>query len=89
MPMQAVFLIAVLIALLAMNWTYLGLDKIFRRKPGGGGIFSATACRWRKDPRRTGGELDRWICAKCGVDAYTATGRAPDGCKRHLRSGGL
>lgn len=44
------------------------------------------SCRWipdRLQQKRDG--LKRWICAECGVDAYTTGRRPPRECKRALR----
>lgn len=46
-------------------------------------------CRWRKDKRRKGGALERWICTTCRVDAFTSDGKPPRGCKRGMRDAGL
>ena len=86
--MHLVFLIAVLAALVAMNWSYLGFDRLFGGK-GGAKLFSSTRCVWRKDPRRKGENLERWVCTTCGVDAYSGTGGPPNECKRQFRDGRL
>ncbi len=63
--------------LLFILWRSIGNG---RRKNG---------CRWRKDKRRKGGSLERWICTTCRVDAFTSDGKPPRGCKRGLRDAGL
>ena len=33
-------------------------------------------CRWQRDQRRAReAAMDRWICSRCGVDAFTSGGR--------------
>ncbi|MFT3973455.1 MAG: hypothetical protein QM699_08400 [Amaricoccus sp.] len=48
-----------------------------------------TRCRWKRGGFRHGTNLRHWICADCGVDAYTTTDRVPKECKRALRPVGL
>jgi len=38
-------------------------------------------CRWRRDATGDKGSLQRYTCVACGVEAFTATGKAPDQCK--------
>lgn len=79
--MHAIYLIVLLIAVLALNWRRLGLHRI--------ASFGGRACRWKRDGSRQGASLTRYVCATCGVDAYTSDGRAPRQCKRAYRDGGL
>lgn len=84
--MQLVYLLAVLFVVVVLNWRLLGLDKVFGRGPG----FSwGSPCRWKRDPTHKGADLQRFVCARCGVDGFTTDGRPPRQCKRALRSTGL
>ena len=78
--MEALYLIVLLLAVLALNWRGLGLRPV---------SLSRSACRWKKDPTRNGATLMRYSCAKCGGEAYTSDGRAPNRCKRAFRETGL
>ena len=86
--MHLVYLVVLLCALVAMNWRFLGLDKVF----GGGGsgrLSFGKPCRWKRDPTRKSEHLDRYVCTACGVDAYSSDGSPPRQCKRNLRPGSL
>lgn len=43
------------------------------------------SCRWRKDQRRNGATMTRWVCTHCHVDAYTKGEAKPKLCKRAYR----
>ena len=49
----------------------------------------AGGCPWKRDAFRPETRFRRWVCATCGVDAYTVTGRPPRECKRASRPSGL
>lgn len=88
--MELVFLILLLCVLLVFNWRFLGFDKLL----GGGGRRATSGvwgkpCRWRRDASQKGGSLTRYVCAECGVDAYTSEARAPRRCLRGARPGSL
>jgi hypothetical protein len=52
--------------------------------------WTRRGCRWRVDKRRNPAvSLRRWVCADCGVEAYSADGKAPKECKRALRDARL
>lgn len=72
MSMQLVYLILLLMALIALNWRFLGFDKLFgaRRR-----------CRWMTDRRMQGGQYGRYVCDECGAEAFTSTGRPPRDCR--------
>lgn len=50
---------------------------------------SRRPCRWKRDKWRPAASLDRWVCTRCGVDAYSSDGRPPKECKRELRETAL
>lgn len=88
--MYLVYLTLLLAAVLAMNWSFLGFDRLFGgRRDGGAAPRARSTCKWKRDPMQKDGKYDRWICTKCGVDYFSTSGRAPDTCKRHLRDPGL
>jgi hypothetical protein len=68
-------------AAVALFFAWLALRALLRRR--------ARRCPWRRDALRAGTRLERWVCADCGVDAFTADGRPPKECKRALRSARL
>lgn len=74
MNAQLVYLIVLLAALIAMNWRFLGLDKLFGRE--------RRPCRWRADPSMQGGRFGRYLCETCDAEAFTSNGRAPRECRR-------
>ncbi|MCI4661106.1 MAG: hypothetical protein MRY63_04695 [Neomegalonema sp.] len=84
-PMELIFLLILLIAVLYGRRRMLGLEGFFNRLLSGR-LLSGRACKWRRDPTRRLGEQQRYVCATCGVDAYSARG-APRQCKRNLRGG--
>ncbi len=78
--MHLVYLVALLAALLAMNWRFIGMDKLF-----GGRRNDRAAprlCAWRMDPQRSGEARQTWICADCGAEADTTNKRRPEECRR-------
>ncbi len=53
------------------------------RRPGSG------RCHWRRAAQRPETALRRWVCADCGVDAWSAGRSPPRECKRSLRPAAL
>lgn len=80
--MKALYLILLLAALIAMNWRFLGLDQIFQRIFGAAPLGRRRPCRWAADQRMQGGRYGRYVCAACGAEAFTSTGRPPPDCRR-------
>jgi len=46
-------------------------------------------CRWSPEGGPEATRLTRWVCAACGVEAFTTGSRAPRECKRGLRGPAL
>lgn len=90
--MHLTYLIVLLLAVLVLNWRFLGLDRVFG---WGGGRRSddlfpwGKSCRWRLDPTRKGAGRQRYVCRECGADAFTEDGRPPKTCQRAARPTGL
>lgn len=74
--MQLVYLIALLLVIVVLNWRFLGLDRITgfpRRDPNG--------CYWiRDDGRETGDGQRHWVCMSCGARTTTRNRRPPRDC---------
>lgn len=85
--MHLVYLIMLLLCVVALNWRFLGLDRLFGF--GGGaseGLFPwGKSCNWKRDPSRKGDGRERFVCRHCGADAFTDTGRPPERCMRQAR----
>lgn len=77
--MELIYLVLLLAALLAMNWRFLGMHRLFSRSGG------APGCRWKRDPTREASASARFVCARCGAEAYRADGAAPRVCLRGAR----
>jgi hypothetical protein len=60
-----------------------------RRRPAGAPAVAQVRCRWRQDKRRHGATLQRFTCTACGMEGYSAEGRAPRQCKRAFRPASL
>lgn len=71
--MELTYLIVLLCALVAMNWRFLGFDRLVASKP---------QCRWTLDAEPRDDGLQRFVCQRCGSDAHTADGRPPNRCQR-------
>lgn len=88
--MELIYLVLLLCAVIALNWRFLGLHRL-----GRGGRLRAPLlglgkpCHWKLDPTRKDGALKRYVCATCGVDAYTAKDQPPRKCLRSARPSSL
>lgn len=74
-PIVAVLVIA---AIVYAVWRNGGLRAL-----GGG---SGLRCNWRRDPTHKTGGARRYVCRKCGADAFTRDGAPPRNCQRAARS---
>lgn len=89
--MHLTYLIVLLLAVLVLNWRFLGLDRLFGvgRRPSQDLFPWGKSCRWRLDPTQKGQERQRYVCRHCGADAFTTDGRPPRNCMRAARPTGL
>lgn len=46
-------------------------------------------CRWRADSTGDKGSLRKYNCVACGAEAFTASKRPPQGCKKGLGKSSL
>jgi ribosomal protein L37AE/L43A len=46
--------------------------------------LASSSCHWKRC-ERSANSLERWHCRKCGVDAFSSTGKPPQECKRQLK----
>lgn len=68
------FLILAAVILVVLALFYFRRTAVVRR------------CRWRAGGG-AGGQLSRWRCEACGVEAYSSDGHPPKECKRVLKGG--
>lgn len=75
---QLAYLVVLLCALVALNWRFLGFDRLIggARRP----------CRWSLVRPAGDDEYALFQCAKCGEQAHTRDGQEPNRCMR--RGGG-
>lgn len=76
--MQLLYLVLLLAALIAMNWRFVGFDRLFRSRDR---AVDAAPCVWRMDPTRSGKARQIWVCARCDAEAETTTRRRPTVCR--------
>jgi len=76
--MQLIYLVALLAIIVAINWRFLGLDRVFgfpKRDPQG--------CDWiRDDARETDDGKRHWVCMTCGARAAEPGRVPPRDCHR-------
>lgn len=73
--MELVYLVLLLAALIAMNWRFVGFDRLFKRRDA-----DAAPCRWRMDPTRSGKARQVWVCGACAAEDETRDGARPRRC---------
>lgn len=71
--MPTALVVAVILLAACLVWRLYG---------AGGG----RRCRWRRDPTHKTGGAQRYVCRRCGVDAFTRDGGPPQNCLREARS---
>lgn len=42
-------------------------------------------CKWRRDKAGHRASLTKWTCKSCGAEAFSATTKPPNDCKRQLK----